>query len=201
MLEDFDSIIKSELNVKELECVKDDSLFNDEYLSVNFKKAGAVLKGNVQALKNELASVSDWSKIMSDYKTGKVSVGHFENLDSELFNLEKKPRQDFVIAHENGNTVVLDINLDPELYMEGLYREFVRGLQVMRKEADFAIDERIKASFETSDEQLKAMLEKFGDKIMQEALICQMCPLLSAAKIKKSVEVGDGEIIVSLESK
>ena len=85
--------------------------------------------------------------------------------------------------------------------MEGLYREFVRGLQVMRKEADFAIDERIKASFETSDEQLKAMLEKFGDKIMQEALICQMCPSLSAAKIKKSVEVGDGEIIVSLESK
>lgn len=201
VLEDFDSIIKSELNVKELECVKDDSLFNDEYLSVNFKKAGAVLKGNVQALKNELASVSDWSKIMSDYKTGKVSVGHFENLDSELFNLEKKPRQDFVIAHENGNTVVLDINLDPELYMEGLYREFVRGLQVMRKEADFAIDERIKASFETSDEQLKAMLEKFGDKIMQEALICQMCPSLSTAKIKKSVEVGDGEIIVSLESK
>ena len=47
------------MNVKELECVVDDSKFNDEYLSVNFKKAGAVLKGEVQKLKIVLASLSD----------------------------------------------------------------------------------------------------------------------------------------------
>ncbi|MDE6583482.1 MAG: class I tRNA ligase family protein, partial [Clostridia bacterium] len=112
ILRDFEEIIKDELNIKEIECVVDDSMFNDEYLSVNFKKAGAVLKGDVQKLKTSLGELSDdqLKDVMAGYKKGKVNVGEFKDLDSELFNLEKKPKTDFVIAHENGNTVVLDIN-------------------------------------------------------------------------------------------
>lgn len=198
---DFGDIIKDELNVKELKVVTDDSMFNDEFLSVNFKKAGAVLKGDVQKLKNALAGldVEENEKVMAGYKAGKVCVGEFKDLDSDLFNLEKKPKTDFVIAHENGNTVVLDINLDEQLILEGLYREFVRGLQVLRKEADFSIDDRLYAYFETADEQLATMLYYYMDKIKQEVLIKRAVEKIDNPAIERNVEVGNSFIIVKLQ--
>lgn len=198
---DFGDIIKDELNVKELKVVTDDSMFNDEFLSVNFKKAGAVLKGDVQKLKNALAGldVEENEKVMAGYKSGKVCVGEFKDLDSDLFNLEKKPKTDFVIAHENGNTVVLDINLDEQLILEGLYREFVRGLQVLRKESDFSIDDRLYAYFETADEQLATMLYNYMDKIKQEVLIKRAVEKIDTPAIERNVEVGNSFIIVKLQ--
>ena len=198
ILKEFDGLIKDELNIKEIESVKDDSLFNNEFLSVNFKKAGAVLKGDVQELKNTLANITkeENDKVVEGYKNGKVSVGRFENLDSDLFNLEKKPKEDFVIAHENNKTVVLDITIDKELLKEGLYREFVRGLQVLRKEADFAIDDRIKACFTTESEELQEVINNNLQKIKEEVLIKEVCQSLDRAIITKDVEVGDGKITV-----
>ena len=198
---DFGDIIKDELNIKELKVVTDDSMFNDEFLSVNFKKAGAVLKGDVQKLKNALAGldVEENEKVMAGYKAGKVCVGEFKDLNSDLFNLEKKPKTDFVIAHENGNTIVLDINLDEQLILEGLYREFVRGLQVLRKEADFSIDDRLYAYLETADEQLATMLYNYMDKIKQEVLIKRAVEKIDNPAIERNVEVGSSFIIVKLQ--
>ncbi len=203
VLKDFQDIIKEELNVKNLEAVTDDSKFNDEYLSVNFKKAGVVLKGDVQKLKNALSNLSDAENVavMQGYKNGKVTVGEFKDLDSDLFNLEKKPKTDFVISHENGNTVVLDITLDEELVLEGLYREFVRGLQVLRKDADFAIDERIYAYFETADDKLAEMLMKYMQKIKQEVLILRAVEKIDNADIERNIEVGDSFIIAKFKRK
>jgi isoleucyl-tRNA synthetase len=205
VLSEMGETIKDELNIKEIEAVTDDSKFNDEFLSVNFKKAGAVLKGDVQKLKTTLSSLSEEENkaAIAGFKTGKVSVGEFKDLACDLFNVEKKPKQDFVIAHENGNTVVLDINLDEGLVMEGLYREFVRSLQVLRKDADFAIDQRIYAYVEVSNDQLANMLFEFKDKIKQEVLILKMVPIeeMQEPDIERTIEVGDGTILVKFKGK
>ena len=197
-VDSLEDIIKDELNIKEIEVVKDDSKFNDEYLSVNFKKAGAVLKGDVQKLKTTLQVLTDdeIKKAVEGYKNGKVDIGEFKELDKELFNLEKKPKKDYVIAHENGKTVVLDITLDDKLIEEGLYREFVRSLQVLRKEADFSIDDRIKASFKTDNVDLENMIKKFKNKIMQEVLIKEISDNLVNFDVEKALEVGDGFVTV-----
>ncbi len=201
VLQDFSGIIKEELNVKTLEAVTDDGKFNDEFLSVNFKNAGAVLKGRVQQLKTALGQLSEEenTKAVEGFKAGKVDVAEFVGLDSSLFNLEKKPKADFVVAHENGNTVVLDITLDEDLILEGLYREFVRALQVLRKDAGFEIDDRIYAYFETADEQLATMLYNFMQKIKQEVLIKRAVEDIAKPAIEKNVEVGESFIIVKLE--
>ncbi len=201
VLKEFESIIKEELNVKEMEAVTNDAKFNDEFLSVNFRAAGAVLKGDVQKLKTALAGLGkeEIAEAVKGFKAGKVSIGEFKNLDSSLFNLEKKPKTDFVIAHENGNTVVLDITIDEELLREGLYREFVRGLQVLRKDADFAIDERIYAYFETGDDALAEMLNEYMQKIKNEVLILRAVEKIEHPDIERNVEVGDSFIITKFQ--
>ena len=201
VLQNLGDIIKEELNIKQIEKIEDESKFNDEFLTVNFKKAGAVLKGEVQLLKNALlnASVSQMEEYVKEYKQGKVNVDKFADLDSELFNLEKKAKKEFVISHENGITVALDITIDDELIMEGLYREFVRGLQVLRKTADFAIDERIEASFASDDDKMKEMLNLFNDKIKSEVLIKQIVEKIENPTIEREVEVGLGKIKVAFK--
>lgn len=202
VLKNFGDIIKDELNIKQLIPIDDDSIFNDEFLTVNFKKAGAVLKGEVQSLKNLLLEMNDdeMAQCVEGYKKGKVNAGKFTDLESELFNLEKKPKTDFVISHENKITVVLDITLDENLLQEGYYREFVRGLQVLRKEADFRVDERIIACFETKDIEMKNLLENYQEKIKQEVLIKEVVDSMKDDIISKDIEVGDSFIKVKFKN-
>ena len=83
--------------------------------------------------------------------------------------------------------------------MEGLYREFVRGLQVLRKTADFAIDERITASFASNDDKLNEMLAKFSDKIKGEVLIKHVAEKIENPTIEKEIEVGLNKIKVAFK--
>ncbi len=200
VVESLGDLIMDELNIKEIECVHDDEKFNDEKLSVNFKQAGAVLKGEVQALKQTLGELSNkqMAECVKGYKEGKVNVGKFKDLKSELFNLEKKPKSDFIISHENGNTVVLDTTLDSQLIIEGLYREFVRGLQVMRKQANLDIDERIYVYFETGEGKNADMLFEYMPKIKQEALIIRAVDQIDKPDVEGRIETGEGEIIVKI---
>ena len=55
----FENIIKDELNIKEIVFEHDNTKFNDEFLTVDFKRAGAVLKGEVQKLKQILLETSE----------------------------------------------------------------------------------------------------------------------------------------------
>jgi len=198
----YSDIIKNELNIKEVVMEHDDSKFNDKYLTVDFKKAGAVLKGDVQKVKNLLVNMSpsDMAKCVAGYEKGKVSVGEFEDLDSALFNLELKAKQEYVISSENGLTVVLDTTIDENLMYEGLYREFIRAVQVLRKEAGFRIESRLLARFNTESEQLLEMFKRFGDSIKAEALIKEIGGNFEP-DIEKEVDIAGEKVTVALKAK
>ena len=177
----YESVVKEELNIKEIVFEKDKNVFNDNYLTVNFKEAGAVLKGEVQNLKKELESLSfdEMAKVVDSYQRGLVDIKTFKDLSPKLFNLQAKAKPDFVIATENNVTIVLDITLDSDLMTEGVYRELTRLIQIMRKEAGFNVEDRIKICFECESIKLKNMLDKYKEKIMLEIL---------ATEILKSVD-------------
>ena len=71
----------------------------------------------------------------------------------------------------------------------------------MRKEADFDIDERIVASFSTKDKKLQELLSEFEEKFRQEVLIKEIVSDIKNPSIERSVEVGDGEILVKFKGK
>ena len=121
----YRDIIESELNIKNIIIEHDNSKFNIEFLNLDFRKAGAVLKGDVQKVKNYLTNATDeeMQAMVNGFKVGSVNVGEFTNLASDLFVLSTKAKGDFVIANENDITVVLDVTIDRELMLEGLSRE------------------------------------------------------------------------------
>jgi isoleucyl-tRNA synthetase len=198
----FENIIKDELNIKQIVFEKDNDKFNDAFISVNFKTAGQVLKGDAQKVKNILAEVgpTEMKALVKLYKSGKISVAGFKNLSSELFTLNYKAKSEYVIATENDKTVVLDITIDENLMMEGLARELIRQIQLLRKEADFKVEERIVVSFDTESDTLKSVITKYIDRIKAEILAKDVVDIIKKPSLKKEIEVGDEKIIVSLKN-
>ena len=197
----LDYIIKDELNIKNIVIESDYNKFNNSYLGVNFKSAGAVLKGDVQKLKKELeeATESEVAQYVEMYKKGSVTTKQFANLDSSIFTLNYKAKPEYVILTENNITIVLDITIDEELMYEGLYRELVRQAQILRKEAGFEIDERIAMYLNTESETLNKVVEKFAEKIKKEVLVVKFGEQLTNPNISREVEVGDEQINISLK--
>lgn len=197
---EFESIIKDELNIKEIVFESDSSKFNEVFLGVNFKTAGAVLKGDVQRLKAYLASMDEKSmaKAVEEYNNGSVKLDGFDSLNSDIFTLNHKPKADFVIANSNGVSIVLDITIDESLMKEGLSRELIRAIQVLRKEANFNIEQRIGLYIETDDETLKDVVNTYKDKIISEALVNNYGDMQDPT-MDKTVEIGGESVRIKLK--
>ena len=198
MLQD---IIKDELNVKTIKSESNMDKFNVPFLTVNFKTAGAVLKGDVQKLKEYVQTIDEegMSRLVLGYKNGKVDAGNFGMLDSDLFFLGHKAKEEFVISTENNVTVVLDTTLDSNLVLEGMFRELVRTAQVLRKEADFNIEDRIALDIVSTSSVIKELVDKFEGSICQEVLVKSFNKGIAEADIEKEVEVGEEKVILKLK--
>ena len=70
---------------------------------------------------------------------------------------------------------------------------------MLRKEADFNIDDRLYAYFETADDALANMLFNYMSKIKEEVLIKRAVEEISDPDIEKNVDVGDSFIIVKFK--
>ena len=179
---------------------KDNSKFNIELLNLDFRKAGAVLKGDVQKVKNYLVNATDaeMANYVAGFKASSVDIKEFTGLSSELFTLATKAKEEFVVSTENNLTVVLDITLDRDLMLEGLARELIRSAQVMRKAANFNVEDRIDIEFVTNSADLNEIIAKFSDKIKAELLARSITTITNPEHIE-TVEIGEEEITIKLK--
>lgn len=195
---EFENTIKEELNIKEVVFPQNQEQFNQSYLQVNFKLAGIKLKSEVQNLKKALEECDNMSELVEMYKAGKVSVGNFVELPSELFICAQKAKEDFVISSENNVTIVLDTTIDTNLMLEGLYRELVRQIQVLRKQAGFKIEQRISLYIQAHDQITNQVIEKYKDQICCEALVNNFGPIENPT-FETNVEVGGERVDIKLK--
>ncbi len=97
-----------------------------------------------------------------------------ESLEDELIDLIKDEVNVKEITLEVGENEIpeaeLDIEISPELKIEGLSRDIVRQIQQARKEADFNIEDRIKVSYSTDNEKLNKSFADHKEYITSEIL-------------------------------
>ena len=170
-------------------------------MTVNFGVAGRVLKGEVQKVKNYLENLDrdEMAKLAEQHKSGKVVVGEFGELSSELFNVNYKPKQDFVVSSENGKTIVLDITIDENLMKEGVLRELIRQIQVYRKEANFKVEQRIELAISSDSKLINDVVNSYKDKILSETLALSLNKNLTNADMCKEANIADENVTISLK--
>lgn len=198
----FESLLKEELNVKNVINTADGTQFNNYYLTVNFKNAGAVLKGEVQKLKAMLESYDQntMNSLVEAFDSNSLVFDEFGKLDASLFVKNSKPKPEFVLASENNITVVLDTTLTPELINEGILRELIRNAQVLRKEADFNIEARVLLNISTNDKQLQTVIHENSAKIKEEVLAEKLNQENFSPDIEKEVMIGEIAVTIALKT-
>ena len=199
-VKNFKQIILDEVNLKQIEFVEEDDKFNEQSLVLNFRKAGAVLKGDVNRLKQTLLEMSDEemkSLVQKVAKGEDVEIESFPKLSSDMFEIKLTPKKEFAVANLGNNLVVLDIELTPELVEEGKLRELIRELQVARKDAGLNIDDRIVLNLETDSQELKVLVAKNLDMINAEVLCISNQKLDDG--FEREIEIDDKKILAKLK--
>ena len=72
----------------------------------------------------------------------------------EDVSIKTSDAKGWVVASEGNLTVALDIKIDNKLKLEGLSRELVNRMQIIRKEAGLDVTDKIHVTFTKSDELL-----------------------------------------------
>ncbi len=167
---DLDSIIKEELNVKEISYREDMTDYLTYSLKPNFKVLGKELGPKIKILQEELKKLSS----NDAYKVSKEPLTI--QLDKEDFTLDTlntitsiDVKEGYTASSNTNTVVVLNTNLTEELVLEGLAREFVRKIQSLRKDADFVITDHIHVYYQ-GDQDIDKMLNLYKEYIMSETL-------------------------------
>lgn len=200
----FEKNILDELNIKNIEYISDANLLEDKYCAVNFKVAGAVLKQNVNRMKQTLENLSDDDmKSLTDavLAGGEVAVpGWDEKFDASVFAVNTKTKSGIVSAEFGTDGVLaLDVVLTDELLKDGAVRDIIRQCQLLRKEAGYQVEQHIAASINTADEfMLSALNEKkiyIANELLADSLYIGED---IKADLSKTVSVNGKDVTISV---
>ena len=144
-VEKIEDLIKSEVNVKEIEYLTKTEGFINKKIKPNFVALGKKLGPKMKAVSAALGQFGQ-SEISELEKEGQYIL----NIDGDLITLllsEVEIAADDIpgwsVANKGSLTVALDITLSDELKREGEAREFVNRIQNIRKDSGFALTDRI----------------------------------------------------------
>jgi isoleucyl-tRNA synthetase len=140
ILKPLGAVIMDEVNVKSVAVADDPRQFGSEVLAVNPRVVGKRLGKAMQAVLAE-ARAGEWKK-MPD---GAIEVAG-QRIEPGEYEFRFKAQEGFDAASFDGNAgvVVLDTTVDADLEREGLARDFIRLVQVARKDAGLNVSDRIK---------------------------------------------------------
>ncbi len=168
----YRSIILDELNVRQLEFIKDASRFTSYTFKPQLKVLGAKYGKRVNEIRQALAEVDGSAKKRELDENGAMTLtlsdGDISLTEEELL-IDTAQTSGFETLTDFGVTVVLDTTLTPELIEEGFVNEIISKLQSMRKDAGFNVTDRITV-YESGNERVRDIMNANAARIKKVVL-------------------------------
>ncbi|MCR4715317.1 MAG: isoleucine--tRNA ligase [Treponemataceae bacterium] len=171
VLLEMEETIREELNVKKVVFHEREDELVEYNAKANFKTLGKELGPLMKAAAAVIAQL-DQASIQSILEGSTLSIdvqGKAVELDSTKIIVERLEKATLKVVNDGTLTVALDSEITEDLKMEGFVRDFVRGIQNLRKESGFEVTDRITIKL-TGSEILKKSFEAFADYISGETL-------------------------------
>ena len=200
-LQDVEKLILSEVNVKEIEYLTEDSGILVKKIKPNFKALGPRYG---KMMKQISAAINRFSQ--EDIKKLEQEQEYKLNIDGQEITIGVNDveitTQDipgWIVANQGNLTVALDITITPELKNEGLARELVNRIQNLRKEMGLEVTDRIRLTIE-KDEATYEAFNRFKDYICSETLAeLNFVDKLEGKDIQKIELIDNIEVTLKLE--
>jgi len=173
--EAVESIILTEVNVKEVVYLTDAEGVIKKKIKANFKTLGPKY-GKLMKAVSVLVGGMAQQDIAAFERTGTFEAileGEQITLALEDVEIQSEDIPGLQVASEGAITVALDINVTAELRLEGIAREFVNRIQNLRKESDFEVTDKIILTIVRHPELNEAM-DKYHEYIGNQTLAARV---------------------------
>ncbi|MEM1339615.1 MAG: isoleucine--tRNA ligase [Bacteroidota bacterium] len=138
-------LVRSEVNVKEIEILDDASGILVKQIKPNFKVLGPKYGKEMKGISIAIASL-DQRDIQKIEQEGEITLSlENKNINLQLSDVEitSQDIEGWLVATSGPLTVALDITIDETLRNEGIARELVNRIQNLRKESGLEVTDRI----------------------------------------------------------
>ncbi|MBA3987001.1 MAG: isoleucine--tRNA ligase, partial [Flavobacteriales bacterium] len=165
------SLIKSEVNVKEIELIDEGSGILVKQIKPNFKVLGPRFGKDMKAIADVVSSF-DQKQINNLEREGEISLeinGKSVTLQTQDVEISSQDIEGWLVANSGSLTVALDITITDELRSEGIARELVNRIQNLRKDSGFEVTDKIEVTFEYHP-AIENSVEKNRAYIQEETL-------------------------------
>ncbi len=168
---DLTELIKEELNVKNIEFVKDLSTYMNFTVKPNFKVVGRVFGSNIKEFQEKLLKINseEVTKLQNNETICMIIADEEKEITLDMVDIRIDSKEGFNVGMMNNEFVILNTTLTTELINEGIARETISKIQQLRKTMNFEIIDRIKVEYNSNDEYAEAIKE-FIEFIKNETL-------------------------------
>ncbi len=185
----FAELIKTELNLKDVEFTTDPGKVVEQKIKPHYDKLGPKFRKEANKVGNHLkglsgSSVENLLKQLEEKGVATINIDGTEyELSSDDFEVVTTNVEGYEGGEFKGGQVFLNTNLTPELKKEGLAREVIRRIQMMRKDLNLDFEQLIDVHYEASTE-LATVIKEYQSLIKNETLTKSLRRLTSKDKSK-----------------
>ena len=170
-IEAIAAIVKTEVNVKDLQVVAPDNEVFVKRVDPDFKKLGPKFG---KLMKQAAAMIKAFTpeQIRTLEREGAIDLeidGTSTRVELADVKVISEDIPGWLVANEGALTVALDIEISPELFREGLARDIINRVQRYRKEQNFEITDHINLKFVPCPE-VTDVLSEYSDYIAEQVL-------------------------------
>ncbi|MGJ8665488.1 MAG: isoleucine--tRNA ligase [Patiriisocius sp.] len=160
-IEAVSDLIKSEVNVKEIELIDEGSGLLVKQIKPDFKKLGPRFGSDMKMVAAAIQGFGQ-EEIALLEKDGEMELSISEKnttltLDDVIIN--SQDIEGWLVANNAGITVALDVTISETLKNEGVARELVNRIQNLRKDSDFEVTDHIIVTLQKEETLEKAVTE------------------------------------------
>jgi isoleucyl-tRNA synthetase len=189
------ALIAQELNVRSVAVERHETDLVHLSARANFKSLGPRFGPRTKEIAVAIERLSH--EELDDLLNGNDIEVAGEPIGSGDVVVAREPREGVVVAAEGAVSVALDTELSEELVREGVAREIINRIQALRRDADFAVSDRIVVRWHSPAEAVAAAFTTHADLIAEETLATALDDAESASGTE--VEIGGKPLWLTVE--
>jgi isoleucyl-tRNA synthetase len=176
-LNEFEDQILDELNIKEISALDNPAELVTYRVKPNFRLLGPRFGKRVPQL-GKLLGAMDAAELARQCRAGEAVAleldGEAVELKAEEIDVQMDAAEGLAVADEGGYLVALSTELSPELLREGMARDMSRGLNDLRRKADYNVADRIVVEWSSDSTEVQTAMREFAEFIKREALAVEI---------------------------
>ncbi len=190
-LEKVADLIKSEVNIKQIEYIPGDNDFISKKIKPNFIALGKKLGAKMKLVSNALSAFTqkDIRQIEREGYYALELQGEKITIQLSEVDIQSEDVPGWTVASKGALTVALDVTITPELESEGNAREFINRVQKIRKDNNYELTDRILVKL-SENAELMPSINKFNTYICAE-ILAESIEWLPDIKNGIEIEVND----------